>query len=422
MGVFTPIQYPTALSRFYGEAPYYPRCSFNKTAVLSRPRHLAFDYPYMQVNRNDMRSWLVFDMDHAGDWLWESEDFPVPNLIVRDPRTGSSHWFYAIEPVLTGPTARPKPLRFMQSVYRAMRYRINADIDYAGGPVAKTPGHPQWETLELHGDVYSLGELADYPYFDEYQAKQPPPWRSNMREVSDDDGTQLHSRHVSLFLSLQKIAFSSVWSFRCQGSRAFPKFYNHLLSRAQGLNRFSSMGFSKGNLPHSSLKATVKSVSRWVWDNYYASSRPNLGVMNLDPSLPREEKQRLSATRTHALKIEATRKRIRAAVNTLNSLGESISFTSVAREAGLCRQTVSKHRSVIESTLTDLELQAENSANSDSHAAQEWSTFAVNFAAYQVTTVVDCFNDRELVRLVRSGGSSPWQEDADIIPKCRGGP
>ena len=422
MGVFSPIRYPTALSRFFGEAPYYPRCSYNKTATLSRPRHLAFDYPYMQINRNDMRSWLVFDLDHPGDWLWESEQFPAPNLIVRDPRTGSSHWFYAIEPVLTGTNARPRPLRFMQSVYRAMRSRIGADVEYSGGPVAKTPGHPQWETLELHGKVYSLGELADYPFFDEHQAKQPPPWHSQRREVFDDETTELNSRHVSLFLSLQKIAFSSVWSFRCQGAKAYPRFYNHLLSQAHGLNRFRLMGFTKGNLPQSSIKSTVKSVSRWVWDNYYASSRPNRGVMNLDPSLPHRERQRLSAARTKAMRIENSIKRIRAAVKSLRSQGTRVSFTSIARESGLCRQTVSKYKSAVETVLSEIEALSKNTSRICTDNIRKKNASTVNYGAYQVTTLGFGFNDREDVRLVEFNESSVELIDPENIPKLRSGP
>lgn len=423
MGAYVPIHYPSALSRAFGEAPYFPRCSYNKTAVFSRPRHLAFDYPYMQVNRKDLRSWLVFDLDHAGDWLWESEQFPAPNLIVRDPKSGSSHWFYAIEPVRTGPDSRPAPQRFMKSVYRAMRSRIGADIDYAGGPVAKTPGHPQWETLELHSHIYSLGELADFPFFDDYQSQQPPPWSNKDCDTLDQDRSQLESRHVSLFLSLQRIAFSAVWSFRCQGPRAFPRFYDHLLSQAHGLNRFSTMGYAKGNLPTSSLKSTVKSVSRWVWDNYYASSRPNTGIMNLDPSLPQKERQRLSALRTHALRANATKQRIGTAVRSLYSQGSKISFSAIARESGLCRQTVSKYRDAITTALSTLDQPSESTPDLATRSDQQRKTELVNFGAHQVTTNWALLTAEGFSWLTQ--GFSDGEDETlstVIFPKCRSGP
>ena len=45
----------TALNRVLLEAPYLPRCSYDKTATRIRPREYAIRYPYMQVNRPGMR-------------------------------------------------------------------------------------------------------------------------------------------------------------------------------------------------------------------------------------------------------------------------------------------------------------------------------------------------------------------------------
>ena len=64
----------TALNRVLLEAPYLPRCSDDKTATRIRPREYAIRYPYMQVNRPGMVSWLIFDLERlarhviAHDW------------------------------------------------------------------------------------------------------------------------------------------------------------------------------------------------------------------------------------------------------------------------------------------------------------------------------------------------------------------
>lgn len=54
----------TALNRVLQECPYLPRCSDDKTAARILPREYAVCYPYMQINREGMVSWLIFDLDH----------------------------------------------------------------------------------------------------------------------------------------------------------------------------------------------------------------------------------------------------------------------------------------------------------------------------------------------------------------------
>ncbi|RMU59990.1 hypothetical protein ALP29_05133, partial [Pseudomonas syringae pv. avii] len=150
----------TALNRLLLEAPYMARCSDDKTATRVRPREYALRYPYMQVNRPGMVSWLVFDLDHANALAWDDAGLPAPNLMVRNRKSGHSQLFYAVPSVCTTENARAKPIQYMKAIYAAFAARLDADVDYHGGPVAKTPGHPWWETTEFHSHVYELGELA----------------------------------------------------------------------------------------------------------------------------------------------------------------------------------------------------------------------------------------------------------------------
>ncbi|MEB0222132.1 replication initiation protein, partial [Pseudomonas sp. AB12(2023)] len=152
----------TALNRIVLEAPYLARCSDNKTATLVRPRKYALRYPYMQINRPGMVSWLIFDLDHTNSLAWDDARLPPPNLTVRNRNNGHSHLYYAIPSVCTTENARDKPIQYMKAVYAAFAIRLDADTEYNSGPVAKTPGHPWWSTTELHNHVYELGELADY--------------------------------------------------------------------------------------------------------------------------------------------------------------------------------------------------------------------------------------------------------------------
>lgn len=329
----------TALNRLFDEAPYLPRCSDNKTAAKVRPREYAIRYPYMQVNRPGMVSWLVFDLDHSNPLVWDDEGLPTPNIVVTNRKNGHAHLFYAIPPVCTSESARSKPIAYMKAVYEAMAARLGADPSYSG-PVAKTPGHPWWNTWEIHNAVYDLGELADY-----VDLAVKPLWSTGPK--LDD---VWHSRHCMLFEELRYYAYSIVNREREQGD--YHSFCRLLDAYAHNHNNFKNRGFDM-NLSISQVKATVKSVSRWTWDRYTGNSRCHRGVMGLDPDLPLQEKQRLSAKRTHETRQKATESRIRAAARLLAQKGQKLTQTAIAAAARLSRQTVAKYSAVIEEVTAD---------------------------------------------------------------------
>ena len=323
----------TVLNRLLSEAPYLPRCSDNKTAALVRPRDYAIRYPYMQVNRIDMVSWLVFDLDHSNSLIWEETNLPAPNIIVKNRNNGHSHLFYAIVSVCTSENARSKPIQYMKAVYKAMAARLNADPAYSG-PVAKTPSHPWWSTWEIHSEEYSLGELADY-----VDLESTSPWSTspNLDAVS-------HSRHCMLFEELRFYAYSIVNREREKGT--FKSFCRSLEAYADSKNNYSSRGFSM-DLSFAQVSATVKSVARWTWDRYYGSRQTNRGVMDLDKTMSLKERQCLAAKRTHQARQNATESKIKSACRLMHKKGEKLTQIAVARTAGLSRQTVAKYQQIL---------------------------------------------------------------------------
>lgn len=328
----------TALSRILSEAPFYPRVSSNKTATLTRPRELAVRFPYMQINRRDMVSWLIFDLDHANPSIWEDIGLPAPNLIVQNRKSRGAHLYYAIKPVCTSLVARKKPIDYMKSIYSAMATKLKADLDYHSGPVAKTPGHPWWATRELHTHEYELSQLADYvdlPLLSPW-AKNP-----NIDLVS-------HSRHCVMFEWLRYYAYSIVKLQQEEGT--FEAFTKMLEAFAHNKNSFYGLGFCQ-NLSQSSLRATVKSVARWTWDRYTGCGRCHRGVMRLNPALPLEERKRLSALRTHEERRKATEAKIRATVRHLQREGAAVTQTAISRFSKLARQTIANYKAIITDAL-----------------------------------------------------------------------
>lgn len=326
----------TSGQRLLSEAPFLPRCSDNKTAAIVRPVAYAIRYPYMQVNRSGMVSWLIFDLDHPNANIWDDKGLPAPNFIVRNRENGHAHLYYAIIPVCTTENARSRPIQYMKAIYRAMAIKLDADVAYSG-PVAKTPFHPWWDTTEIHDREFELGELADFVELPQRSWSQGP-----------DLDSVAHSRHCTLFEELRFYAYSIVASMR--ESSSYQRFRQEIEAYAHNHNNFRARGFS-ANLSISQVNATVKSVSRWTWDFYTGNSRCHRGVMGLDKSLPTDEKQRLSASRTHEKRRSNTEKKIRLVVARLREQGSSITLTAIAAASFLSRQTVARYKHIIASKL-----------------------------------------------------------------------
>lgn len=359
----------SSAQRLLNEAPYLPRCSDNKTAAIVRPVRYAIRYPYMQVNRSGMVSWLIFDLDHSNANIWDDRGLPAPNFIVRNRKNGHAHLYYAIIPVCTSENARSKPLQYMKAIYQAMAIKLDADTAYSG-PVAKTPFHPWWDTTEVHDQEYELGELADYVEL---------PTRS-WNKGPDLDAVA-HSRHCTMFEELRFYAYSIVGHMRETSS--YPRFLQEVEAYAHNHNNFRARGFS-ANLSLSQVKATVKSVSRWTWDFYTGNSRCHRGAMQLDKSIPLDERQRMAASRTHGKRQQDTSSRIRAAVRKLTEAGARITLVAIAGITSLSRQTIARYRSVIDEQNSD----ANTVTPLRSESAGE--TKNVNYGVHQITAPAFC--------------------------------
>jgi hypothetical protein len=328
----------TAFNRLLTEAPYLPRCSEDKTAARTLPRDYAIRWPYMQINRQGFVSWLIFDLDHENAWAWEDAGLPAPNFIVRNRTNGHSHLYYAIVPVCTTENARSHPIFYMRAVYAAFAARLDSDQAYSSGPVAKTPGHPWWQTTELHNRVHELGELADYVELDAVSWRKSP----DLESVS-------HSRHCTLFEKLRFYAYSIVNEMRA--ARSYERFFSRLEAFAHNSNHFHKFRTAQ-NLPLSSVRATVRSVARWTWAKYKGGGKCHRGAMELDKSLPLQTRQRLAAKRTHEVRHKATESKIRAACASLRAQGKRLTQAAIALIAGITRQTVAAHPHVVKEAPT----------------------------------------------------------------------
>ncbi|MCW7949177.1 replication protein A [Vibrio parahaemolyticus] len=355
-------------TRLIEEAPYFSRCSDNKTAILVRPRDYAVKWPYMQVNRKEMKAWMVFDIDHEhrtlpNPYIWQDAGLPPPNLIVRNRTNNKAHLFYAIVPVCTSDNAHTRPIAYYQAIYRALALRLEADMSYCG-PVAKTPFHADWQTTELHRSIYELGELAD-----SLELEPERLWQGKVHDTS-------YSRNCTLFENTRQYAYSIVAKARELGS------YTDFKARVEGFAHHKNVSAMPESppLPWSEVEALVKSVSRWTWGKYFTRSGCKRGVMKLDKRLSLYDRQRRAAKRTHRIRRTNTARRIVHACQRLLRHNQPLTIGSVARMSSMCRQTISRYAYLLERVMSVLAMSERNGP-----------TRYVNDAVHQISAPIEPF-------------------------------
>ena len=266
----------------------------------------------------------------------EDARLPEPNFVVRNLNNRKSHIHYAIQSVCTSDAASIKPLQYLAAIERAYCEALNADRGYTG-LITKNPYSLEWAVMELHQQEWSLGELADYVDL------KPAYWT---RKRAANDSHYGLGRNCAMFHRLRFWAYDHVTHHRESGTTE-DVWMNLVLERAESENTFDQP------LPYSEIKATAKSVGKWVWQRYWPEGkRIRRGIMSdtfngSQMPLDLTTRQRHSARRTNEIRKDATREKIIQAVGNLVAAGKRVSVRSVAAESGCSTRTIQKHNDLI---------------------------------------------------------------------------
>lgn len=220
--------------------------------IRQLPQAVAIQKRHIQPNPPCFHYWLVFDVDRPDAvGRWEDTGLPAPTWIARNPENGHAHLAYGLAvPVVSSDAARAAPLRLAAAIQRAFTETMGADIGYSG-LICKNPLHPAWEVFWLYrgeGDLYSLGDLADYVELSSFKDKR--------RTVSDVG----LGRNCTLFDRLRHWAYKAVRRYWCPGGYA--DWQAAVVSKAGSYNTFTEP------LQTNEIRGIAKSVCKWVWTTF----------------------------------------------------------------------------------------------------------------------------------------------------------
>jgi len=241
---------------FVERLPRRPYCTDDPAqGLLIRPQATALAYRHIQHNPPSHVACLVFDVDSSDGYeAWKDAGLPAPNWITFNPKNSHAHYGYYLEAVVARTSAaKQKPLRYLAAIEHVLAKRLGADMGYAG-LITKNPIHGDWWTIWHHCEPFSLDYLADFC---------PDADLAAYSRRSRKEATGL-GRNVTVFDNVREWAYSAVREFwRPNGYEAWA---DAVRATCESANTF---GLEQGGpLPHSEIKATAKSIARWVWNRF----------------------------------------------------------------------------------------------------------------------------------------------------------
>ena len=179
---------------------------------------------------------------------------PAPHWIAINPENGNYHLGYLLAaPVARTNAARLKPLRYLAAIEHVLAKKLGADMGYVG-LITKNPVHSDWWTVWHNHAPYSLDYLAEFCPDADLAAYN----RRSRKEVGG------LGRNVTVFDNVREWAYSAVRAYwRPNG---YETWADAVLAACASANAF---GLEQGGpLPVSEIKATAKSIARWIWQRF----------------------------------------------------------------------------------------------------------------------------------------------------------
>ena len=236
------------VENFYAKLPHKPYCSDDLGyGVIIRPKKTAILKQYIQYNPPCLITSLVFDIDRSDAFFaWSDANLPTPTWIAKNRLNGHAHVGYMLAtPVCTTHRARQNVIEYLAKIEQAYSLALGADRGYTG-LITKNPCNNTWENHIFDVQPYDLGYLADFVELQEL--------KTDLREVSG------LGRNCAMFDTVRFWAYKAI---RTHLSIGFDRWHAEVLEHAKNAN-----GTFIQPLPYSEVKATAKSIARWVWRNH----------------------------------------------------------------------------------------------------------------------------------------------------------
>lgn len=231
---------------FIKKLPHKPYCLAEMPGYsMIRPKKTAIKLPYIQYNPPCLVSFLVFDIDRPDAFFaWSDANLPRPNWISKNPKNCHAHVGYILAvPVCTTENASQKAIRYLAGIQAAYTTALGADRGFSS-LITKNPLSVEWENHIFDATPYELNYLADFVDLGKVKT-------AKLNEVFG------LGRNCTLFDIVRKWSYKAI---REHSDDCYDEWHTEVLRMALNANSAFTVPLS-----YSEVKATAKSISRWVW-------------------------------------------------------------------------------------------------------------------------------------------------------------
>ena len=273
----------------------------------------------VQFNWRHSVKFLAYDIDsESAIFDWYDNNYPPPNILVLNPSNGHAHYLYGLEvPVHKYEGASVKALRYMSAVDIALTETLKADPGYSK-LLCKNPLSNKWIVSYPRQEAYDLDELSSWVDMDKYKDR-----RRRLPDIG-------YGRNVNLFNAVRSRAYRE---------RREPFLSEELFRYSVSCHAMAVNAEFDKPLPHSEVRATVKSITRWTWRNISAAGFKQWG-----------DDRRAVSARVRKEKSMNLRQQIVEAVEQCPSLSQE----DIAAMMGCSRETVNRHLRAYKGSVTSV--------------------------------------------------------------------
>ena len=294
------------------------------TGTKFRKREKVSQFSYCGLNPI-FRSYISLDLDRPGSaFSFEDLNLPPPTIITVNKQNSHCHYLYRLRtPVAFHENSRERPQQYFEAVEAAMTERLGADGAFTH-TLTKNPLHPtRWHVL-THPTVFDLADFTQYVDLPKKTPKALP------------DAPYARGRNDSLFHSLRHWGYSAV-----HGLLNEEAWHIEVMEQALDINA----AFAEP-LPYTEVKATAKSVAKWIWKHKHTIRTPRERVLHFTAESP-HQRMSMGAEYTNQIRSANAVKALKDAHASLTLQGLIVTPSLLQSHTGLNIKTVRKYFSHI---------------------------------------------------------------------------